>query len=117
MTAPKPGGNPSSSGGDGGGSDPLSPFQADLDRVADLSDDDLRKLESDITDAFDSADSGGDDTAAGQLADALDTVRAEISKRSEAPPAEPVAASAETPAQPTAPTQPTDLPPAGSPAP
>lgn len=116
-TAPKSGGNPSSGGGDGGGSDPLSAFQADLDRVADLSDDELRKLESDITDAFDTADSGGDDTAAGQLADALDTVRAEISKRSEAPPAEPVSASAETPAQPTAPTTPTDLPPAGSPAP
>jgi hypothetical protein len=116
MTAPNPGGDSSSSSG-GGGSDPLAQFQADLDRVADLSDDELRQLESSITDAFDAADSGGDDTAAGQLADALDTVRSEISKRSSAPPAEPVAASGTEPVQPTAPTQPTELPPAESPAP
>jgi hypothetical protein len=78
--------------------DPLADFQGDLDRLADLSDDELRDLESRLVDAFDAADSGGDDTGAGQLADALDTVRAEISKRSEAPVAEPVAAAAEQPA-------------------
>lgn len=113
MTAPTPTGD----GGGGSSGDPLAQFQTQLDQLADLSDDDLRQLESDITDAFDAADSGGDDTAAGQLADALDQVRSEISKRSEAPPAEPVAASATEPAQPSGPTQPTDLPSAESPAP
>jgi hypothetical protein len=104
--------------------DPLADFQGDLDRLADLSDDELRALESRLVDAFDAADQGGDDVSAGQLADALDTVRNEISQRSEAPSAAPVAApdaavaaSATTPAQPTGPTQPTDLPPAESPAP
>jgi hypothetical protein len=86
--------------------DPLADFQGDLDRLADLSDDELRTLESGLVDAFDAADSGGDDTGAGQLADALDTVRAEISKRSSAPAAAPVAASAETPDGPVNPTEP-----------
>jgi hypothetical protein len=76
--------------------DPLADFQGDLDRLADLTDDELRALETSIVDAFDAADSGGDAAAAGQLADALDAVRSEIAQRSEAPPAEPVAASAET---------------------
>jgi hypothetical protein len=78
--------------------DPLADFQGDLDRLADLTDDELRDLEARLVEAFDAADSGGDDAAAGQLADALDTVRGEISTRSEAPPAEPVAAAAEQPA-------------------
>jgi len=87
--------------------DPLADFQGDLDRLADLSDDELRDLETRLVDAFDAADQGGDDTAAGQLADALDTVRNEISQRSEAPPAEPVAASVQAP---DGPTEPTELP-------
>jgi hypothetical protein len=111
----------SGSGGSGGsGADPVAQFQADLDNLANLSDDDLRTLEQNITDAFDQADSGGDAASASSLADALDSVRNEISKRSEAPPADPVAAAAEatqTPAQPSAPTEPTDLPQAGQPAP
>lgn len=110
--------------------DPLADFQGDLDRLADLSDADLQDLESRLVDAFDAADSGGDDTGAGQLADALDTVRGEISKRSSAPSAEPVAAPApavaasaepsQTPATPEAPATPatpTEPPPAESPAP
>jgi hypothetical protein len=114
--APAPGTGNGSGGSGGSGGDPLAQFQADLDRLADLSDDDLRTLEQNITDAFDSADSGGDDAAAGQLADALDTVRSEISKRSAAPPAEPVAAAAEA-NQPNGPDQPTELPDQGQPAP
>jgi hypothetical protein len=115
-TSPAPGTGNGSGGSGGSGGDPLAQFQADLDRLADLSDDDLRTLEQNITDAFDSADSGGDDAAAGQLADALDTVRSEISKRSAAPPAEPVAAAAEA-NQPNGPGQPTELPDQGQPAP
>jgi hypothetical protein len=116
MTAPTtaPASSGDSSSGTGDTSDPLAQFQSDLDRLADLSDDDLRTLEQNITDAFDQADQGGDDTAAGQLADALDSVRNEIAQRSEAPSAAPVAASG---SQPDGPAETTELPPAESPAP
>ena len=113
--------------------DPLADFQADLDRLADLSDEELQSLEQRITEAFDAADQAGDDAALGQLADALDSVRNEIGQRSSAPAADPVApagdapvmASAETaetpaPEQPAQPEQPAEQPaeqaPAGEPA-
>jgi hypothetical protein len=112
MSSPTP---PSDAGASSGTpADPLAQFQAQLAQLADLSDDDLRQLESDITDAFDAADQAGSDDDASSLADALDTVRGEISKRSSAPPAEPVAAAA---AQPNGPTDPTELPAQGEPAP
>ncbi|HEX8321637.1 major capsid protein [Longimicrobium sp.] len=84
--------------------DPLADFQGDLDRLADLTDEELSALESRLVEAFDAADSGGDDAAAGQLADALDSVRNEIGQRSDAPPAEPVAAAADTATTDPAPT-------------
>jgi len=92
--------------------DPLADFQGDLDRLADLTEDEITALETRLVEAFDAADQGGDAAAAGQLADALDAVRSEIAQRSEAPPAEPVAAAAETATTPT-----TELPGPESPAP
>lgn len=77
--------------------DPLADFQADLDRLADLSDEELQSLEQRITEAFDAADQAGDDTTLGQLADALDAVRNEIGQRSTAPTADPVAPTGEAP--------------------
>jgi hypothetical protein len=113
MTAPTPP-TPGGDTGGGGGGDPLAQFQGDLDRLADLSDDELRALEQSITDAFDAADSGGDDSSAAALADALDQVRNEIAQRSEAPPATPVAASVDSP---DGPAENTDPPAAENPAP
>lgn len=80
-------------------------FDADLDRLADLSDDELNALEGRITDAFQAADDGGDDAAMGDLADALDRVRTERDRRSnesgpagaDAAAAPPVAANADPP--------------------
>lgn len=122
MSSPTP--PPPPAGGSGSGdssanaTDPLAQFQGDLDRLADLTDDEISTLEQNITDAFDAADSSGDDTAAGQLADALDTVRTEISQRSSTPSAAPVAASAPPPPDnPSGPTETPELPKPGSPAP
>jgi hypothetical protein len=73
-------------------------WDADLAQLAELDDDALAKLESELVAAFDAADQdtsgtgGGDDAAVTELADALDSVRAEIGKRSEAPAPDPVMA-------------------------
>lgn len=69
-------------------------FDADLDRLADLTDAELNDLEGRITDAFQAADSSGDDTQMSDLADALDRVRTERDRRSNASPADPADATA-----------------------
>lgn len=71
-------------------------FEGDLAQLANLSDEDLQTLETAIVAAFDAADQANDDAEVSTLADQLDQVRAEISKRSSAPEAAPVAAAAET---------------------
>lgn len=60
----------------------LDPFRTDLDKLADLDDAALQTLEGSITDAFDAADAANNDADANELADALDQVRMEKSKRS-----------------------------------
>lgn len=82
--------------------DALAEFSNDLAQLADLDDAGLTDLETRLVDAFDAADQSNDETATTELADALDQVRAEIAKRSSAPPAEPVAAPAAAPAAPVA---------------
>jgi hypothetical protein len=67
-------------------------WDAQLGQLAELSDDELRALETALTAAFDAADQANDEASLGQLADALDAVRGEIGKRSEAPQPAPVAA-------------------------
>lgn len=100
-------------------------FADRLASVADLSDDELRSLEEEIVAAFDAADQQGDVENMTQLAEHIDTVRAEIARREEddavqeeavpeAAPAEPVPAMAsaavteEAPAAAEAPTEPTE---------
>jgi hypothetical protein len=70
-------------------------WEAQLAQLTELSDDDLTTLESDLVTAFDAADSSNDEAAVTELADALDQVRGEISKRSTAPQPEPVMADGE----------------------
>ena len=67
-------------------------WDAQLAQLAELSDEDLSALETALTAAFDAADQANDEASLGQLADALDQVRGEIGKRSEAPQPTPVAA-------------------------
>lgn len=59
----------------------IDDFQADLDQLANLSDDDLTTLESDMVAAFDEADQAGDEANISALADGLDQVRTEIQNR------------------------------------
>lgn len=70
-------------------------WDAQLAQLTELSDDDLATLENDLVTAFDAADGANDDAAVTELADALDQVRGEISKRSTAPEPEPVMADGE----------------------
>lgn len=76
----------------------LDAFSADLARVADLTDDELKALETNIMAAFDAADEADAEDDMQALADALDQVRAELDKRQpvEEDAAPPVAAAAET---------------------
>lgn len=69
----------------------LDAFNADLSRLADLTDDELSTLENNIMSAFDNADQANDEESMNALADALDQVRAEKDKRASAAPAAPTA--------------------------
>lgn len=76
----------------------LDAFSADLARLADLTDDELSALESNIMSAFDTADEADDEETMTALADALDTVRSELDKRKpEAPADEPAVAAIAAP--------------------
>lgn len=76
-------------------------FAERLSQLADLSDEDLEALESELVTAFDEADNGGEVDAMQEMADALDQVREELNKRQGGAEdmelaEEPVAAAAET---------------------
>lgn len=78
-----------------------TPFDADLARLADLTDEELATLEEGLTAEFEKADAAGDEAVMSELADALDLVLTEKQRRAEggggaAPEGEPVAAAAET---------------------
>lgn len=76
----------------------LDAFSADLARLADLTDDELSALESNIMTAFDTADEANDEETMTALADALDTVRSELDKRKpDAPADEPAVAAIAAP--------------------
>jgi hypothetical protein len=92
-------------------------WDAQLGQLAELTDDELRALETALTAAFDAADEANDEATLGQLADALDAVRGEIGKRSEAPQPEPVAADGAAVAEAEPVTDPVTAPPATDPPP
>lgn len=80
----------------------MEQFAERLSQLADLSDEDLNTLESELVEAFDAADASGEVESMQGMADSLDQVRAEMEKRkggTEAPaeeaPDESMAASAE----------------------
>jgi hypothetical protein len=82
-----------------------TPFDADLSRLADLTDEELATLEEGLTAEFEKADAAGDEAVMSELADALDAVLTEKQRRA-APAAEgeqapPVAAAAEVTEAPT----------------
>lgn len=82
-----------------------TPFDAELSRIADLSDEELAALEESLTAEFEKADQAGDEQMMSDLADALDLVLTEKQRRGgggEAAPApaeaeQPMAAAADTP--------------------
>lgn len=61
--------------------DAIEAFSADLSRLADLTDDELTQLESNLMTAFDAADEGNDEASLEAIADALEQVRTEIDRR------------------------------------
>lgn len=62
-----------------------TPFDDDLGRLADLSDEELAALEEGLVAEFDKADAAGDEEAMSALADALELVLAEKQKRGQPP--------------------------------
>jgi hypothetical protein len=71
-------------------------WDAQLASLTELSDEELLSLEADLVTAFDAADSAGDVPGSTEIADALDTVRAESDTRSSVPdPVEPEVAAPE----------------------
>ena len=84
-------------------------FSERLSTLPDLSDEELDALETEMVAAFDSADEAGDVDSMQALADGLDEVRAEKTRRSEGAPAEaPAAAPAEVAASATTTSSATD---------
>lgn len=88
----------------------MDQFEERLSRLAELNDDEVSTLEAELVAAFDEADNGGDVDTMAQIADAVDLIRAEADRRTNAPapeeaaPAaaeEVMAASAETATQPS----------------
>jgi len=75
-----------------------TPFDADLARLADLSDEELAALEEGLTAEFEKADAAGDEAVMTELADALDLVLTEKQRRESGAETaeEPVAAAAES---------------------
>ena len=70
----------------------MDQFNERLGRLAELSDDEVTALEQELVAAFDAADGEGDVDTMSQIADSLDTVRAESQKRQAAAPAPDAAA-------------------------